>query len=404
MQLVPTSRSGEVPIMTDRGQIYLLSDAVEGVKQVKDFPSEKIDRSRPLRYLRQSYKNTDYSSVGDNGFSYYSMFYWTDPRNAVFNSQARNDAYNRAYRKAMDKISPVRAAAGVSLAQIGESASMIEKRGSQLLQLARLYQSRDVTGFIRYIHETILPTRSSIADNERKFKVMRRRFSKRRVVSRRRETHWNKVKASGGDLGGLWLESWFGWLPTLADLQACAEVLCEPISDQQITVGSTYNYSYVYKRVYPDVGFTSVSASGQGRVRLGFRVRVSNPNLVLLNSLGLLNPFTVGWDLIKMSWLVGWVGNFQQVMGSWTDFAGLVTTHAYVTDSISMKTEDFGSGVDPDPGSHRQTGKLFYMRRDIGSVPYPTLELNLPNKLSLTRGLTALSLMTQVLSKTPLRK
>ena len=165
-----------------------------------------------------------------------------------------------------------------------------------------------------------MPNRSFQADQERKFKVVRERmFGKRKtqkVLSRRRISHWEKVKASGGDLGGLWLETWFGWLPTVADIQACAEIICSPIMDHHILQTAAYDYRWRYRRDYPGVGYTQILAYGKGYVKIGFQVSVTNPNLYLLNTLGLLNPFVVGWDLIKFSWLVGWVGNFQQVMQS----------------------------------------------------------------------------------------
>lgn len=280
---------------------------------------------------------------------------------------------------------------------------MIEHRSGQLLQLGRLYASRDVKGFVRYINESLMPNKSVNNDLERRFKVIKQReFGKRKtkkVISRARVSHWEKVKASGGDLGGLWLETWFGWLPTVADIQACADIMCSPVMDQLIQKTSGYDYRWDYRRDYPGTGYTRISAEGRGYVKIGFQVSVTNPNLYLLNAVGLLNPFTVAWDMIKFSWLIGWVGNFQQVMNSWTDMAGLQTKNTYITDIVRMKTEDFGAGSDPYYGSHRQIGNLTVVRRSVGSLPYPSLQLALPNRLSLTRGLTSLSLLGGLLSK-----
>lgn len=405
MRVITTTRAGSVPIDTNHGTVILRADYRNGNKQVKDYRAEVINRTKPLGYSAHFYRNTGYTSAGNNGFSLYSTYYWTDPRNHAenFNFTSRNSAYNKAYQKAMDEMTPIRGSAGVTLAQAGEAASMIEHRADQLLQLGRLYASKDVKGFVRYINESLMPTRAANNDLERKFKVIRKReLGKRRttkVISRTRVSHWEKVKASGGDLGGLWLETWFGWLPTVADLQACAEVLCSPVMDQKIQTAAAYDYQWRYRHNYPGVGYTEIHAKGKGYVKIGFHVSVTNPNLYLLNSVGLLNPFLVGWDLIKFSWLVGWVGNFQQVMQSWTDMAGLQLKDSYVTDFLRMKTEDFGVGDDPEYGSHRQTGDLVITRRMVGSLPYPTLQLALPNRLSLTRGLTSLSLLAGFLSK-----
>lgn len=405
MRVIPTTRSGITPLVTNRGTVIVHAAYRNGEKQVKDHRSEVINRVKPLGYSAHFYRNVDYSSAGSNGFSRYDTYYWTDPRNHAmrFDHPARNKAYNKAYAKAMDQISPVKGSAGVTLAQAGEAASMIEHRSAQLLQLGRLYASRDVKGFVRYINESLMPTRATQNDINRRFKVIREReFGKRKtrkVISRARVSHWEKVKASGGDLGGLWLETWFGWLPTVADLQACAEIICSPITDQWIQQSSGYKYQWRYRRDYPGIGYTSITAEGKGYVKIGFQVSVTNPNLYLLDTLGLLNPFMVGWDMIKFSWLIGWVGNFQQVMGSWTDMAGLQTKNTYITDIVNMKTEDFGVGSDPNFGSHQQTGNLTIMRRSVGSLPYPTFQLALPNRLSVTRGLTSMSLLAGLLSK-----
>lgn len=371
-----------------------------GNKQVPG-SNEHIDRTLPLSYALYEYKAKDWITLGhiDPVIVYDNVMY-SDSFPKHRQSIERTRAYNRAYGKTMDTIYPVRGALGVTLAQIDQSVASIDQRGGQLLQLGRLYGSRDVKGFVNYLHEVILPTRSAIADNERKFKVVRKRFSKRRVISRKRESHYKKLASTGGDIGGLWLETWFGWLPTVADIQAAAEVITSPICDQVITCSSGFTHTVKYTRIYPGYdtkeGFSS---SCKGFVKIGFHVRVHNRNLALASQLGVLNPFLIGMDMIKFSWLVGWAVNIQQVLSSWTDFAGLTTSKTYVTDFYKMNLNSYWTSThSSNPGSSSLTGEGVYLTRVTGTIPYPSLTLTLPNRLSLTRGLTSMSLLAKTLS------
>lgn len=371
-----------------------------GYKQIPG-SNERVNRSLPLAYELYEYKAKDWATRGhiDPLIVYHDVMYANSfPQHR--DSTARARAYNRAYGKAIDTIYPVRGALGVTLAQIDQSVSSIDQRGGQLLQLGRLYGSRDVKGFVNYLHEVILPTRSAIADNERKFKVVRKRFSKKRVISRKRESHYKKLASTGGDIGGLWLETWFGWLPTVADIQAAAEVITSPICDQMITSSSGFTHTVKYTREYPgyntEDGYTS---SCKGFVKIGFHVRVHNRNLALASQLGVLNPFLIGLDLVKFSWLAGWAVNLQQVLSSWTDFAGLTTSKTYVTDFYKMDLNSYWTSTHhSNPGASSLYGKGVYLNRVTGSIPYPSLELTLPNRLSLTRGLTSMSLLVKTLS------
>lgn len=371
-----------------------------GYKQVPS-SNERVNRSLPLPYALYEYKAKDWITLGseDPMIVYHDVMYSSSfPSHRQSTERAR--AYNRAYGKAMDTIYPVRGALGVTLAQIDQSMASIDQRGSQLLQLGRLYASRDVRGFVNYLHETILPTRSAIADNERKFKVIRKRFSKRRVISRKRESHYTKLASTGGDIGGLWLETWFGWLPTVADIQAAAEVITSPICDQTITHSSGFTHTVKYTRSYPGYGTKDgYKSSCKGFVKIGFHVRVHNRNLALASQLGVLNPFLIGLDLIKFSWLIGWAVNLQQVLSSWTDFAGLTTSKAYVTDFYKMNLNSYWTSThSSNPGSSSLNGEGVYLVRTTGAIPYPSLTLTLPSRLSLTRGLTSMSLLVKTLS------
>ena len=135
------------------------------------------------------------------------------------------------------------------------------------------------------------------------------------------EARWKRKVVS--DAGGVWLEAWFGWLPAINDLHSAAETLVTPILDQR--------YSGASGGKLKGINLGNGIAEAEFILKYSGNIKVTNRNLALTESLGLLNPFNVAWDLVKFSWLIGWFGNFQQVIGSWTDHAGITASNQSTT-------------------------------------------------------------------------
>lgn len=337
--------------------------------------SKPIDRSRILPYAALAGRVLEFSWFSETG-SHNAPAPWHHLLGFVQDtelSNIRSRAYNRAFSKVTEKVHEVQGSAGVSLAQYSEAATMMTARVKQLTKAVDHLSKRNFVKFSK----TLL--------------TLNPNFKPKPGAKRR----WKRELA--GDLGSVWLECWFGWLPTLADIQACLDVMCSPIMDQWVNVSSRYNYTKQDPITDPNDYFQR-TVKVQGHCKIGCITSVFNPNLALTSKLGLLNVYSIAWDLVPFSWLVGWFGNVQQVMSSWTAFAGMNLKNPYVTYYEKIEASSVGIVNRPSLTSQyfaKQSG--FWMERKLG-INYPAFHLKLPNALSWTRGATLVSLLTQKLA------
>lgn len=212
--------------------------------------------------------------------------------------------------------------------------------------------------------------------------------------NRHRHKRWNEPAAASR----LWLEYWFGWAPTVGDIQSGLEVLTstDPFprtvrassktSFTKLTRTSSGENEY-YKETIQDHEYSM-------RFKIQSDVVVSNPNVYLAQRLGLLNPVATLLEVIPFSWLVGWAVNVDQVIQSWSADFGLTHTNAFSTVCVRGKGVSRFSwpykGID-DAVDAFSVGT----RRAIG-VPSPTLRFSIPDRLSWTRAATLSSVVVQL--------
>jgi len=199
-----------------------------------------------------------------------------------------------------------------------------------------------------------------------------------------------KSEAKASDV----LEVEFGWLPLFEDLKACLTTVCQdgiPDSwvsgrhryvDTESSVGSTQSISGVYS------GMCTVAAN----------VAVTNPNLWLLNRLGLINPGVVIWDLIPWSFVVNMFVNVNSMIASVTQHVGLSITGVSTTHSFTgLYTKRVW--VVGQPQNYHETDRYYRRRwRTVGSLPQLKWMMKVP-KLSWELCLIAGSLLVQQMSR-----
>lgn len=303
-------------------------------------------------------------------------------------------AKNKAYAKVMEAWKPIKAESGVTLAQMGEAAGMVAARSVQLLSASRSLLRGDIKQFLNTLF-TLNPSMKNGVPKEFLPKGMVKGKNPRGTIQmsartqRLLEARWKRKVVS--DAGGVWLEAWFGWLPAVNDLHSAAETLVTPILDQR--------YSGASGDKVKDINLGNGWADAEFILKYSGSIKVTNRNLALVESLGLLNPFNVAWDLVKFSWLIGWFGNFQQVIGSWTDHAGVTaynqSTTLYATWTAALREKT----VDYPPGYLHSKSAGYFVSRSLAHMAYPTLQTKIPQGLSVTRGATAIALLVQNLGK-----
>jgi len=193
----------------------------------------------------------------------------------------------------------------------------------------------------------------------------------------------------------------------VSDIQSAVEVLDAPINRTQIRGTGRSTAELLIGLEGPAQVHKKLKCTS--RVAMGAEVEVTNPNLRLAQQLGVLNPAVVALDVIPWSFVFGWAVNLQDYLSSFTDFAGLTLHKAYISKKVTCQIEWTWTSCSPlcppsevpayTQSLHKGEG-IKKVREAMTSVPRPVLRVDL-NPLSLTRGLTAVSLLLQKMPKLP---
>lgn len=348
-----------------------------------------------MKYVKSRYYNASYSTLKSDGsidmaaqnphnfmndkvVSYSAGSVWSDPGGAYMAILPRlppdfdEDSLEQiALAKFNGKLKKGNASMGITLGTWGQSAGMITTRLGQA--------SRALT------------------------KVHRRLVKDRRRL--------RKIRGEKDPLANLVLETEFGWRPLIADIHAAFRVIAG-VNDFPVFVRGSHTGDCTFSN-------TNIPApnnfregkeyigiyGGTYRVTIAARVAVSNPNLHLLNQLGLINPFLVAWDLIPWSFVVGMFVNVNAMLGSLTDHAGLSITNKSVTKSsnttyLTYLRHFVGYGgpsreyVAHGHGSYANR----YRTRSVGSIPAVKLQVRIPG-LNKEQMLIAAALVLQKFAK-----
>lgn len=339
-----------------RTQVYW--NRIERYRQQKPY-------DRPLNYVRR-HAHVVYES--NNGS--YSHYYQTEAYRKCFTSTWTNwylaDAYNKAYARLLSKIKSDTAELGAALAEYRKTADMVSDRSYQLLRFVRA--------------------------------VKRGRFGEANDLLRVPKGFRPKAKS----LGGAVLEYSFGWAPTVNDIHNGMKVLANGCPDTWARARVKNSFPQYTLRSGSSPTLYTETCEGKVVVTVGACVRLSNPNLWLLNQLGLINPVSIAWELVPFSFLVDYVGNIGDVVNSWTDTMGLTLRGVYR--SFSLETEslwyqEYGNFPAPRTGRAylRSRGNAYRFEREVpGSLPGPSLRFASPT-VSLRRATTSIALLLQLL-------
>lgn len=268
-----------------------------------------------------------------------------------------------------------------SLVEVGESYEMIARRA---ISMRRAFTALRRFDLPRVAKELALPR-----DVQRN---VERRVSKKHFVTQN------------------WLEYWMGWAPFISDIQSAMKVLDQAPRPKQFRVTATNNYTYVAQ------GTVRAGADGRpwyshyskpsvrDRASFGGYARCVNPQLALASQLGLTNPFVTAWEVIPFSFIANWFVNVDQYLAACSPFYGMEFSDTYLNHksqitAAEMKNsrwewEDKWIQVD-DTQSYNA---MLFTRRQ-SSIPLASLVVELPDRLSLTRAATSVSLLTQLFLK-----
>lgn len=196
----------------------------------------------------------------------------------------------------------------------------------------------------------------------------------------------------------IWLELHFGWAPLVKDIYAVIDLLTNSTLTGVATgkASKTIPWTYV-KDTYP--GGAKYSHRGVHKTR--YRVlcqtdwRVVNPNLWLASRLGLVNPASIAWNLIPLSFLIDWFASVNQVLNEWSDFLGVETSNSFYT--VTCRDAVDSSVVAYYPGNtvymyQRAQTKSVFIERKLG-IPNVRLGIKPLVRLSMSHSVTASALL-----------
>lgn len=220
----------------------------------------------------------------------------------------------------------------------------------------------------------------------------------------RRKPRLNRKK----DLAGAFLEGEFGWVPLLADVVAICSTVCDnAIPDEWIHATKRYVVAEESSATYGGMTTNRIRLSGNARITIAQKVKISNENLWLANRLGLVNPLTVAWDLVPWSFVVNMFLNVNQIVGALSDTVGLELTDGSVTRSSRILREEVSwvpfdytdaSGSYLRGDDYAINVNTRQKTRVLGAPPMPSLQFKLPN-VNFELAAIASALVTQRVSK-----
>jgi hypothetical protein len=162
-------------------------------------------------------------------------------------------------------------------------------------------------------------------------------------ANRMRKSLTRDLKEGAGKVtdiaGSRWLELQYGWRPLVSDVYSAATLLHRGFDDDgaDIVVRGSSQRKIPLKRrtstLMPDV---SVTGKMIYRYQYVVQLRVIQDSLRAANSLGLINPASVAWELIPYSFVVDWFVPIGEWINSVTAFAGTTVVDACRTESYSV--------------------------------------------------------------------
>lgn len=162
-----------------------------------------------------------------------------------------------------------------------------------------------------------------------------------RNVFKSRNWRWvaERAKQRASRSGDAWLAYTYGWKPLVYDIWNAVQLIQQGWKPEHGPILSakrriSWNESY-----YPSTSLKGTSWNGTHT--RGFEAccyyTVSNEWLAGLNNIGLINPFTVAWELMPYSFVIDWllpIGNFLEAL---TADVGLAFYGGYETSYVHTR-------------------------------------------------------------------
>jgi hypothetical protein len=275
---------------------------------------------------------------------------------------------------------PVFAAEGL------KTAEMVIKGATNLVTLMRYARRGDVSSFLRHLRK-----KPTVSQEKR----AKKRFNKDFGV--------DPSKA----VANLWLETVYGWLPFMMDIQSAVNTVMDCVDKEEGRVLSVHSRDFynvntvipddIYEVSPPCVGTTSYSTRTDVRGKWKAVIRAAD----LPGRFGLTNPAAVVWELTTLSFVVDWfipIGDYLSALDADVRFDHLGGSWGLKRES-KYDYQPLKAVINPwiDTVSGRASAKAtYYSREPMNSIPSPKLaDLSFSANLGPIRVGSAISLLRQ---------
>jgi hypothetical protein len=337
---------------------------------------QKMPIDRPLEYKFYSYFGKFKTVSWSGSTTTYGIWtkeanfsLQTDPSYNRLRTHALNMAYEKLRSKAMDT-----AGWAENLAQINKSRKMINDRAVQLGKFVTALRKGRLDHAARILRT---PTPSDVSH--------------------------------GKALAQNFLEYEYGVKPLVRDIQNSLQIITSEPFERRIR---SQAHERIQKLVRSSSAFGSnpkyvavqkETTDGFIQVRLGATFRVTSPNLLWANQLGLID-LALPWKLMPFSFVIDWFVNVEQVLSSLTDWYGVVLLDSYTSEfAKGFYTKSYFQNASYTHG-HNEGYSTSWDKESVNfdrtlGIPSPTLIMKPFKGFSLNRGLQAVSLVLSVFGK-----
>lgn len=195
-------------------------------------------------------------------------------------------------------------------------------------------------------------------------------------------------------VGNQFLEMHFGWIPTIKDLYNAAEVFSRPIPYGKVRGYGKMPIKVGGQATSPGQWTETGSLRGEVRAYVGASVGLENPDLFLLQQLGLANPASVAWELVPFSFVADWVATLGAYLSSLTDLLGVQVIDPW----HGIRSEERGTYSYSNYGDKELTlftqASGYWRYQGLPDVP---IQFRPTKDLSITRAASAIALLIQKL-------
>jgi len=229
---------------------------------------------------------------------------------------------------------------------------------------------------------------------------------------RRKDFSWFKkldLKTAQKTLADIWLQYSYGWKPLAGDLYAAQQGVHEILQNELFVVGIGRSHVNRKFSVHNDNFIrwpATIDLDGTVSAKTVLVAKVSNPYVVQLNSVGLLNPLSIAWELVPWSFAIDWFVPIGATLQAVTAGFGLESmggqtgvtrrNKAAVTLDKTYPPGYYGTKAGFKSGGRYSVEGFDYNRYPLTSFPAPKIFADV-TPYSTPRALNALALTRSLL-------